>query len=301
MKLDELKKKLTAFAEQSTVLTITKRTFGQIGNDHLQVVAAGVAFYFFLAFFPSIAAIVSIYGILIEPAQVESQINQLAAMLPNQIEQLITQIGEQVTSHSDKALGVGIALSIVISIASANKGAAALFEGLNVAYNQVDRRGFFTKTGLSLLFTFISVILGLLTVALVAGFPAIVEALPLPENILHAIDFFRWPIAALSALALISFAYRVAPDKEEHSWRRLKRGAIAATILWLIGSGLFSFYVSNFSSFGKTYGSFAAVVIFMLWLFMTAFVILIGAEINSEMEKLKKSNDSESNSKSANS
>lgn len=261
------------------------RSKNQIGNDHLQILAAGVAFYFFLAFFPAIAAFVSIYGILIDPAEVESQIREFASFLPDQIQAFITQVGEQVSARPNRDLGFGIALSIIISIGSANKGAKALFDGLNVAYDQKDRRGFFTKTGLTLLFTFVSVILGLLAVALVAGFPAIAQALPIPESIKGLADALRWPLAAVCAAILISFAYRVAPDRKFHDWSHIKWGAIVATFLWLVGSGLFSFYVSHFNSFGKTYGSFAAIVIFMLWLFMTAFTILVGAEINSELEK----------------
>lgn len=272
---------------------IAKRTGQQIKADHLQIVAAGVAFYFFLALFPAIAAFVSIYGLLFDPAQSQEQIGRLSSFLPPQATEVITQFAQRVASESNGALGWGVAISLLLSLWSANKGAKGLFEGLNVAYSVEDQRGILKKTGLTLLFTLTAVVLGILAVVLVAVFPAVVGLLPLPQVALDTLNVLRWPLAALVAAVLIGYAYRVGPDRIRPKRRWIDHGSIIATFLWLAGSALFSLYVSNSNSFGATYGSFAAVVILMLWFFMTAFVMLTGAEINSEIERQRAPNRAE--------
>lgn len=264
---------------------IAKRTGQQIKTDHVQIVAAGVAFYFFLSLFPAIAAFVSIYGLLFDPAEAQSQIAKLSSVLPQQAQDVIAGIAQHVAGQSNGALSTGVAVSLLLSLWSANKGAKGLFEGLNVAYAEEDERGFFKKTGITLLFTLVAIVLGIFAVLLVAVFPAVVNTLPLPEFVLSTLNVLRWPLAALVVALLIAYAYRVAPDRPSPQWRWLNWGSIVATLLWLVGSALFSLYVSNFETFGGTYGSFAAVIVLMLWFFMSAFVILVGAEINTEIER----------------
>lgn len=265
-------------------LDIAKRVKHQIGHDHMQIVAAGVAFYFFLAIFPALAAIISVYGLVVDPAQAASQIDRLAGMLPQNAYELISDFGEQLTGQSPGGLGWGVALSILISLWSANKGTKAVFEGLNIVYSGQDNRGFIKKNALTLLATLLAIITLIVSMVLIAGFPVIIGMLNLPDGITTLIDYLRWPLLGVIVMSFLAWIYKVAPDRDSPKFRWVTAGSIVATLLWLAGSVLFSIFVDNFGNFDNTYGSFAAIVILMLWFFLTGFIILLGGEINSEIE-----------------
>lgn len=263
---------------------ITLRVKDQLTKDHVSMVSAGTAFYFFLAIIPAIAAALSIYGLLMEPAQVEQQMSQLANTLPEQAHQMVSNILERQSEKPESFLGWSLILSILISLWSANKGTKAVFEGVNITYNQIDERGFFKLNALTLLFTIGGIIIGFFAIAMVVVFPALIDKIGLPSTIETIIQLLRWPILALLFMFALAGVYKVAPYRESPEFKWTSSGAIIATVLWLAGSLLFTLYVNNFDSFDETYGSFAAVIILMLWFYLTAFIILLGAEINSEME-----------------
>jgi membrane protein len=263
---------------------ISSRIALQIKKDHLQIVAAGVAFYFFLALFPTIAAAISIYGLVMSPAEVQQQMGQLTAVLPEEAYSLISNILEQFSSESQQTLGWSLAISILFSLWSANKGTSALFEGINIAYNELDERSFFAKNGLTLLFTLGGILIGLLGLTVVAGVPALLDSFSLNSTVKTLIQWLRWPVILIIIFFALGLTYKMAPDRVRAKFRWVSTGAILATIFWLLGSLLFSLYVNNFGSFSETYASFAAVVILMLWFFLTSFIILLGAEVNAEME-----------------
>ena len=266
-------------------LDIAKRVKNQLADDHVQIVAAGVAFYFFFALFPAITAVISVYGLLVDPSQAEAQIDGMSAMLPEQAHGMIGDIAHNIASSSNQTLGWGMALAILLSLWSANKGTTALFEGLNIAYDEADRRNFFRKNMITLVCTLLGIITGIIMMALIAGFPALVVGrLGLPEIARTLINYLRWPLMALIVIIFLGVLYKIAPDREGPEWRWVTWGSVIATMLWLAGSFLFSWYVDNFGKFGNTYGSFAAIIILMLWFWLTAFIVLLGAEINSEME-----------------
>ena len=259
----------------------------EIKYDHVQVVSAGVAFYFFLALFPTFAAIISVYGLVMEPEQVQEQMAQVSANLPEQTHQMLSNILNRLASQSNQSLGWSLVLSILIFFWSANKGTSAVFEGVNIAYNKVDERNFFKKNAITLLFTIGGIIAGFLSITIVIGFPAFIGQLGLPSFLRIFIGWLRWPLMAGIIIAALGLIYKVAPDRKTEGFKWMNWGAITATLLWLAGSLLFTFYVNNFGSYEKTYGSFAAVIILMLWFFLTAYVILLGAEINSVLENRK--------------
>lgn len=263
---------------------IAIRVKDQIKYDHVTVMAAGVAFYFFLTLFPTIAAALSIYGLVMDPAQVEQQMSQLANILPSQAHDMISGILEKNAGKAGEALGWSLALSILLSLWSANKGTKALFEGVNIAYDEIDERSFLKKNGITLLFTLGGIVIGFICISLVVAFPALIDKLGMPAVLETVIQWLRWPI--LAAIVILAFAavYKIAPARDDPEFKWTSWGSVIATLLWLAGSLLFTLYVNNFGSFDETYGSFAAVIILMLWFFLTAFVILLGAEINSEME-----------------
>lgn len=264
--------------------SIVLRVKEEIDRDNVPIVSAGVAFYAFLAIFPALAALISIYGLAVNPQQVESQLANLATMIPEQAFGLLKQQIENFMSSSGKTLGWGMAAGILFSLWSANKGTKSLFTGLDIAYGTKNTWGFIKKNAVSLLFTLGSVILLILSMALLVAFPAYVAYLQLPDQLENITDWLRWVILAIIVVYFLCMLYKVAPARWNAKLRWVLPGAILATIFWLLASWGFSFYVKNFGSYGEVYGSISAVVVLMLWLYITSLIILLGAELNAEIE-----------------
>lgn len=263
---------------------ISKRVFSQLKKDHVQIVSAGVGFYFFLALFPTILAAISIYSLILEPSQIEEHLNSVGRLLPAQAFDTIIGIIDPVLSQDNQELGLGLIISILISLWSANKGTSALFEGINIAYDEEDDRNFLKKNAITLGFTLGAIILGLISLLLVILFPVFIEKLNLPHAMEVVFTWSRWVILGIILIFSLSMLYKIAPRRDNPKFRWVSWGAVIGSILWILGSILFSFYVDNFGSYDEGYGQFASVVILLLWFFLTAFIVLLGAEINSEME-----------------
>ncbi len=267
----------------------------ELVEDHISIVSAGVAFYFFLALFPTLIAAISIFGLMVDPQQIQQIMIQFASTLPKQASQVISDILKGIAGQSDQTLGWGIALSLLFSLWAAHKGTRAVFEGINIAYDEVDDRGFFKKNGITLLFTIGGIIVGAVCLALVVLFPLFTGTIQLPSFLQTIIVWLRWPIMAAIVIGILAVTYKVAPARPIPKFSWVTRGAVIAVLLWLPASLLFTFYINNFSSYSATYGSLAAVIILMLWFFITAFVILLGAEINSEIGLLNTKTDRDKN------
>ncbi len=263
---------------------ILMRTKDQIKEDNVSIVSAGVAFYFFLALFPAVAAAVSIYGLVVDAGQVTQQLHQAADVLPDQAYQMVSDILTQTAEKSTKALSWSLIISILISLWSANKATNAVFAGVNIAYHELDNRNFLKKLSLTLLFTLGSIIAGIIAVAFVIAFPALIDKLGLSSLLQNGLAFLRWAILAGIVYFLFTMVYKFAPDRSTPKFIWVNPGAIFAALVWLTGSMLFTFYINNFGTYDKTYGSIAAVIILMLWFFLTGFIIILGAELNSEIE-----------------
>ncbi|RDV14494.1 YihY/virulence factor BrkB family protein [Pontibacter diazotrophicus] len=260
------------------------RVKDQLTKDNLNIVAAGVAFYFFLAIFPLLAATISIYGLVMDPLEVEQQMEQLTSALPESAHEMLSERLHNIAQSSSTTLGWGVALSILLSLWSANKGTKSLFLGIDIAYDEEEKRSFFKLNGITLLFTIGGIVLGIICLAAVIAFPALVDNLGLPSVLETVIQWGRWLVLAIFVMFGLSLLYKIAPDRDSPQFKWVSWGSAIATVLWLIGSLLFSWYVNNFGDFDEMYGSVAAVIILLLWLNLTSFVILLGAEINSEME-----------------
>lgn len=263
---------------------IGKRVVAQIGDDNVPLVSAGVAFYFFLALFPAIAAIVSIYGLVVEPGQVEQQMSQMSEFLPEKAHQFLAGVLERTAGKSEKTLGWSLLASILFSLWSANKATNAVFVGVNIAYHQKDERGFIKKKAIELLFTLCGIIIGILSIAFVVGFPAVIDKLNLPQILEIGFGILRWLVLGAVIFFVLAVVYKIAPHRSNPKFKWVSLGAVVATVLWVLASLLFTFYVNNFGNFDKTYGSIAAVIILMLWFFLSGFIVIMGAEINSEIE-----------------
>lgn len=262
---------------------VLKRSAKQIQGDHLTLVSAGVAFFFLLGLFPGLAAIISIYGWLADPATVSGHINQLSGVLPEQAAEVIHNQAEQLAS-AETAAGWGAIIGVVLALWAGSKAMKGMVEALNIAYNQRENRGFFKKQAVYLTLTLGAVLVGLLAILLIAIAPAIVNFLPLPDFGKQVFMGLRWPVLLFFGMTGIAAIYRYGPARKKAKWKWVSWGAGAATVLWLIASGLFSLYVSNFGNFNEIYGSLGAVVVLMMWLYLTAFLILIGAKVDAELE-----------------
>ncbi len=263
---------------------IAKRVFKSLGKDHVSLVAGGVAFFAFLAIFPALSALISIYGLIVAPDQVAAQVGQLATIMPAQAQEMLNEILLNITTTSEEKLGLSLALSIVLSIWSANKGTAALFEGLNIVYNEEEKRNFVKLKLTTLSFTFAGFVGTIISLVLIVGISAAIEKMGLANWLETVISLARWPVLALIFITALALAYRYAPSRNDPKFRWVSVGAVISTFLWLVLSAGFAYYVGNFGSYDEVYGSLAAVVITLLWLFLTATIILLGAEVNGEME-----------------
>ncbi|MDR9457850.1 MAG: YihY/virulence factor BrkB family protein [Salegentibacter sp.] len=263
---------------------ILLRVKDQIAEDNVGIVSAGVAFYAFLAIFPALMALISIYGLAMNPENVQSQISYLSNMMPEQAFSIVEAQINEFTSTSGKALSWGTTLGIIFSLWSANKGTKSLFTGVDIAYNTNNTRNFIRQNALTLLFTFGAVLILILSMVLIVIFPALVDQLGLPERIESLITWLRWVILALLVVFFLGIVYKYAPVRPNPSFQMVFPGSLVATLIWLAASWGFSYYVSNFGSYGEVYGSISAVVILMLWLLLTSWMVLLGAELNSEIE-----------------
>ena len=261
---------------------IAKRTGKEVKADQVPLLAAGVAFYVLLALFPAIIAGVSIYGLVADPQTVRDQINRLAETLSPETATLIgTQI-QQVTSSAGGALGLATVIGILTALWSASSGMKALITGVNLAYDEPEGRKFVKLRGLSILMTLAAMVLLGVALALIVGFPAVPDSWPMVLQWTAAI--LRFVLLAVLLMAGLAALYRYAPDRDKPKWSWSSPGSMAATVLWVLASVGFSIYVNAFGNYNKTYGALAGIIILMFWLYLTAFVVLVGAELNAEME-----------------
>jgi len=263
---------------------IVLRVKKEIAHDNVSLVSAGIAFYFFLALFPTLNAIVSIYGLVTSAQEMQEQLRELLVILPVESHQMISGIMQSIVDQSDQSLGLSFAVSILFSIWSTSKGMSAVFSGINIAYNERDTRGFLRRTGLVLLFTLGGILLIATTMGLIAGGPDIAKKLEFPEWAITAVVWGRWPLLLVMVMTSLGVIYKWVPHRTDPKIIWVNYGAITSGIAWLIASILFSYYVSNFASYDKLYGGFAAVIILLLWFYLSAYMLILGAEINSEME-----------------
>jgi membrane protein len=264
------------------VLTRVKH---EITEDNLTMIAAGAAFFGLLAMFPAVAAVVSLYGLLTDPAVVSEHTASLAGFLPAEARTIVDEQLQRVTSASNDALGIGALVALLLALWSAAKGVKSLMQALNIAYDERETRGFLKLNLTAVLLTL--AILAVVGIALsgIAVLPALLERLPLPDIAAVALRWLRWPLLAAVAVAAIALVYRYGPARRPAQWRWVVGGAVVATVLWLLGSALFSWYVASFGSYNETYGSVAAVAVLMMWFWISALVVLLGGEINAEMER----------------
>jgi len=263
---------------------IALRVKEKVGKDNVSIVAAGVAFYALMAIFPALIALISLYGWFADPMQVEQQTAFLAGVLPQNVQSLLSTQMKDIARHAESTLGIGALAGFLVTLWSASKGIKTLFTALNIAYDEEEKRGFISLNALALVMTLGALVFGIITLALVAVLPALLGQLGLQAIARVAVSLVRWPLLAVAVIVALAVLYRYGPSRDQPQWTWVSGGAIVATVLWLVASILFSVYVANFGSYNQTYGSLGAVVVLLTWLYLSAFIVLMGAELNSEME-----------------
>jgi membrane protein len=261
---------------------ILKRVRTKVRDDNISLLSAGVAFYAMLSIFPAIIALVSIYGLVAEPQTARSQVQQLAEVMPEQARETLTGQLEGLTQTAGRGLSLGAALGILAAIWAASAGMKAIIAGINVAYDETETRKFLRLRGLALLLTLGAIVTMALAIGVIVVLPVVTDLLGSVGRVLLAI--IRWPLLAGLMLVGLGVLYRFAPDRSNPKWRWVTLGSVVATALWLLGSGLFSLYVNSFANYNRTYGVLGAVIILLIWLYLSSFVVLLGAELNNEME-----------------
>lgn len=261
------------------------RTYQRIDDDRLLATAGGVVFFGLLSIFPAVTALVSSYGLFADPATISANLQTLATMLPEGSFQIVEDQVGRVVSKGNTALGATFLLGLLLAIWSANAGVKSIFDALNVAYEEREKRSFIRLNSVSLAFTVGGIAALLLMVGAVVAFPLALNHLGMVPESKLIVALARWPLLFLILLAALAILYRFAPSRDAPRWQWLSLGAVTAALLWIAGSALLSWYLSEFANYNATYGSLGAAIGLMMWMWMSAIVIMFGAELNSEIER----------------
>jgi membrane protein len=265
--------------------SILKRVYKALDQKNISVLSGGVAFYGILSIFPGLAALIAVYGLLANPAIVQYQFGSLGGVIPGEARNLIAKFLSSIVNSSSSRLGTGLIVSILIALWSARAAIVSLIEALNVAYEEEEKRGPISFQILALGLTVAAILFVIAMLLLIAVLPAVVQFLPLGEELKTVALAARWPILIVIVAVGVTAFYRFAPSRREAQWRWLTMGSTTATALWLLASLGFSFYVERFGSYDKTFGSLGAGMVLMTWLYISAYVVLLGGCLDAEMER----------------
>ena len=264
---------------------ILLRAWNESGSDNVALIAAGVAFYGFLALVPMLAAFIMTYGLIADPQTVVGHIGLLSQLLPSDAAKLIGDQLVDITRQSAGKTGLGLAASLPLSIYGAMRGAGAIVTALNIAYDEEDKRGFFRRTLLALGITVGALFAGIVGMLAIGTLATLESLMPwAPPALLLGMRLMFWMLAAVAASLLLATLYRYGPDRDEPKWRWLTPGAAFATVGWVAMTLGFGLYTANFANYNATYGALGAVVVMLIWLYLSAFIVTFGAELNAETE-----------------
>lgn len=264
--------------------SVARRVMAELKSDHVTLMAAGVAFFGFLAVIPGLVALVSVYGLFGDPDTVQSTVRDVAGTLPEEARDLLTTQLESITSSSSSALTLGLLISLGASMWAASTGMSYLMEAVGIVYDEDEDRGFVAKRLTALGLTLGAIVFGILAIAAITVWPAVVSAVGPPSPFGWLLRLAVWPVLGVGLALALAVLFRLGPDREDAEWSWISPGAGIAVLVWLMVSVAFQVYAGNFGSYNETYGSLGAVVIMLLWLWISAIAVLLGAEINAQME-----------------
>ena len=264
---------------------IAKRTLAEIKTDRVAMMAAAIAFAALIAIFPALIAALSLFGLIVDPIEAAQLAGEMTATLPADAASMLRDQIQSLATADESTLGGSFVISLVVALWGASGGIGMALTGINVAYDETERRTFVRRKLLALGLALAAVLFFVVAIILIAVVPAVIRELGLGVVGKVAALAARWVVLALLILTGLAALYRVAPEREDAKWVWISPGALAGTVFWLVGSGLFSLFVNNFGRYDDTYGAVAGVVVLMLWLQLSAFIVLLGAEINAEAER----------------
>lgn len=263
---------------------IAHAVWTDLDRDNLSLIAAGVAFYAFLAIFPAVAAIVALYGLAADPQTIREHLAFLRAVLPAEAYQLLLDQVRQLLSQENVKLGFSFAIGLLFSLWSASRGVVAIMAAMNVAYEQKESRGTIELNLLALGFTLAALAVALVAIVVVGGLPAIVKGIGVTDPLADVILSIRWPAFVALVFAGLIAVYRYGPSRKKQQFLWIAPGAIFALLASILSTAAFSIYVAHWGSYNRTFGSLAAGVILLLWFYLTAYSVCVGAELNAELE-----------------
>ena len=264
---------------------ILKRTLSQVSDDRVLTEAAGITFYALLALFPAIAAMVSIYGLFAEPATIGEHLDVIGGVVPGGGMEIIDEQVKRITSKPVSALGFGAIFGLLTALWSSNQAMKAMVDALNVVYGEREKRSFIHRTVLTLSFTVAGILFILLAMGSVVVLPIVLKFVGLGDTTEALLSLARWPVMLVVVSLFLACIYRFGPSRDRAQWRWVSWGGTVAALGWALGSASFSYYVTNFGNYNETYGSLGAVIGFMTWIWLSSTIVLVGAELNAEMER----------------
>jgi len=281
---NEVNETTTADAPPARSKNILVRVKEQVVSHNVSLVAAGVAFYVFLAVFPAIAALVSLYGLFNDPLDIQRHMSSLVGLMPPQALSLLEDQLLRV-AEAQYTLGLGFALGIILAVWGASRGMKALISALNIIYGVTERRSLIRFNAIGLFFSVCSIAFVLIALGAIVAFPIALRALGLPEPSPMGSELLRWIPLGVFVMLGLALLYRYAPQRKQEKFSWVSWGAVAAALLWLGASGLFSLYITYLGTYNATYGSLGAAIILLLWFYWSAYSVLLGGVLNSEIER----------------
>lgn len=267
------------------VKDVVRRVRTEAKADNVPLLSAGVAFYSLLALIPGLGAVISIYGLVAKPASVRQQVISSLSAAPKEARDLVAAQLTSIASSSHGSTVIAVTIGVVLALWTASTGVAHLMQAINIAYDEQDERGFVRRRAIALLFTVGATLMLAASFVVIAVLPAWLANTGLGLAARVTASLLRWMLLLAVMIAALAVLYRYTPDRDEPKWRWVSTGAAVAAVVWVIGSIAFSVYTANFAKYNKTYGSLGAVVVLMLWLYLTSLAIILGAEINAELER----------------
>ena len=265
-------------------LDIARRVWQRLDEDNVSILSAGVAFYAMLAVFPALGAIVSVYALIAEPADVQAHFERVSSFMPGDVSGIFNEQLSALANQEQEDLSLGLISGILLGVWSAHRGVDALVRAVTVAYKESETRNFFKLNALTYVMTLGAVLLVVSAIALMVGLPTVISFLPFSGLMTALSGLLGWLLFVAIAVFAISVLYRFGPPRTPAKWRWVSAGALMATIIWMIGSLAFSYYVSQFGQYNETYGTLSAIVVLLTWFFVTSFSLVLGATVNAELE-----------------
>jgi membrane protein len=264
---------------------VLKRVYTGFMDDRVMTEAAGMTFYTLLAIFPALATLVSLYGMVADPRTVSGQLQSLSGVLPGGALDIISQQVKALTANGGQALGFAFLIGLLTSMWSSNQGIKGLFDALNVVYHEKEKRSYVRRTLITLCFTLSAIVFIILAMISIVVVPIALKFVGFGDSAAALLALLRWPFLLVMLAVFLAAVYRYGPSREHARWQWVSWGSAFASVTWLLASLGFSYYVANFGSYNKTYGSLGAAIGFMTWIWISSMIVLLGGELNAELEQ----------------